>query len=81
MSCIPYLGSVHSSPEVGSLVDIPVVDNLADSPVDNPAGIQVDSSLPGVRIVAGRAKSIRLVEGWSSRFEVVGSGNMVLERA
>jgi hypothetical protein len=74
---------------VGSLVDIPVADNLvdnlaegrlADSSVDILAGILVDSSLPEVRIVAGRVKSIRLAEGWSSRFEVAGSGNMVLER-
>jgi hypothetical protein len=73
---------------VGSPVDIPVADSLvgnlaegspADSPVDILAGIQVDSSLPEVRIVAGRARSIRF-EDWSSRFEAVGSGNMVLER-
>lgn len=66
---------------VGNPVDIHVADNLvgnlaagnpADSPVDILAGIQVDSSLPEVRIVAGRVKSIR--------FEVVGSGNRVPER-
>lgn len=70
---------------VGSLVDIPVADNLVGnlaegSPADILAGIPVDSSLPGPHIVAGRVRSIRFDEDWSSRFEVVGSGNMVPER-
>lgn len=85
-SCIPYYsGSGRSNPAGGSLVDILVADNLADNlaednPVDNLAGIQVDSSLPEVRIVAGPVKNIRSAKGWSSRFEVEDSGNKALEK-
>lgn len=60
---------------VGSLAE----GSPADSPVDILADTQADSTLPEVRIVAARVKSIRSVEGWSNRFEVVGSGNMALE--
>lgn len=85
-SCILYCFE-HSSPAEDSLVDILVVDNLVGnlvegSPADSPVDTQADSSLPDpeVRIVADQAKSIRLVKGWSSRSEVVGSDNRALER-